>query len=105
MMKIYAIIILLCLNPIIIAAPGFQIQDKIEHNISQDEINLPTQFSWQDIDGIDFTTPIRDQSPYPSCETFAITAALETMVQYKVGFPFGCDLSETHLFFSGGACN
>jgi len=101
-MKIYAIIILLCLNPIIIAAPGFQIQDKIGNSISLDEINLPTQFSWQDIDGIDFTTPIRDQSPYPSCETFAITAALETMIQYKVGFPFGCDLSEAHLYFYSG---
>ena len=28
------------------------------------------------------------------------------MVQYKVGFPFGCDLSEAHLFFwSGGNIN
>jgi parallel beta-helix repeat protein len=64
--------------------------------------SLPSSFSWRDIDGIDFTTPIRDQSPFPSCETFAITAAIETMVQYQVGFPFNCDLSEAHLYFYSG---
>jgi len=32
----------------------------------------------------------------------AIVAAIETMVQYKVGYPFGCDLSEAHLFFFSG---
>ena len=68
--------------------------------------SLPSYFSWRDIDGVDFTTPIRDQSPYPSCGTFAIVGALETMVQYKVGYPFGCDLSEAHLFFySNGTTN
>jgi parallel beta-helix repeat protein len=67
---------------------------------------LPSSFSWRDINGVDFTTPIRNQIPYPSCETFALVAAVETMVQYKVGFPFNCDLSEAHLFFySGGVIN
>jgi len=65
--------------------------------------NLPPSFSWRDINGVDFTTPIKNQAPLMSCETFAFVAAVETMVQYKVGYPFGCDLSEAHLyFFSGG---
>jgi parallel beta-helix repeat protein len=65
--------------------------------------SLPSYFSWRDIDGVDFTTPIRNQIRYPSCESFALLGALETMVQYEVGYPFGCDLSEAHLyFFSGG---
>ena len=63
---------------------------------------LPSSFSWRDINGVDFTTPIRNQTPYPSCESFALTAAVETMVQYQVGFPFNCDLSEAHLFFFSG---
>jgi len=72
-----------------------QIIDKLE--------TLPSSFNWRDINGTDFTTDIRNQAPYPSCETFAILAAVETMVQYKIGYPFGCDLSEAHLFFwSGG---
>jgi len=67
------------------------------------DTELPSNFSWRDIDGVDYTTSIRNQAPWPSCETFALVAAVETMVQYKVGYPFGCDLSEAHLyFFSGG---
>ncbi len=68
-------------------------------DIEQIDNGLPSYFSWRDIDGVDFTTPIRNQGPIPSCETFAIVGALETMVQIKVGYPFGCDLSEAHLFF------
>jgi len=77
------------------------IEEKIVKNNIETE--LPSYFSWNDIDGEDFTTPVRAQQPYASCETFAYVAALETMVQWKVGYPFGCDLSEAHLYFwSGG---
>jgi parallel beta-helix repeat protein len=69
-------------------------------NLNPDD--LPSYFSWRDIEGTDFVTPIRDQSPFHSCETFALVGALETMVQYEVGYPFGCDLSEAHLFFYSG---
>ena len=71
------------------------------HSIGETLV-LPSSFSWRDIHGVDFTTPIRNQAPYPSCESFALVAAVETMVQYQVGFPFGCDLSEAHLFFYSG---
>jgi parallel beta-helix repeat protein len=78
----------------------YQTNSNLIEDITYD---LPAYFSWRDIDGIDFTTPIRNQAPFHSCETFAIVGALETMVQYQVGYPFGCDLSEAHLyFFSGG---
>jgi len=67
--------------------------------------HLPSYFSWRDINGIDYTTPVKNQEPCPSCEAYALVAILETLVQYKVGYPFGCDLSEAHLFFcSGGTC-
>lgn len=76
-------------------------EEKIIKNV--ESTDLPSSFSWRDIDGVDFTTPIRSQIPYASCETFAFVAAVETMVQIKVGYPFGCDLSEAHLYFwSGG---
>jgi parallel beta-helix repeat protein len=64
--------------------------------------NLPSSFSWRDVNGTDFTTPVRNQAPYPSCETFALTAAVETMVQIEANYSFGCDLSEAHLFFHSG---
>lgn len=75
---------------------------KQEKRNSLETLVLPSSFSWRDINGTDFTTPIRNQNPYPSCETFALVAAVETMVQYNVGYPFGCDLSEAHLFFYSG---
>jgi parallel beta-helix repeat protein len=73
-----------------------------EKRNAEETLVLPSSFSWRDINGVDFTTPIRNQTPYPSCESFALVAAIETMVQYKVGFPFNCDLSEAHLFFFSG---
>ena len=83
-------------------ALAINIETSNEKQISN-STDLPNYFSWRDINGIDFTTPIRMQQPYASCETFAFTAAIEVMVQWKVGYPFGCDLSEAHLYFwSGG---
>jgi len=76
--------------------------DRQEKRNAEETLVLPSSFSWRDINGVDFTTPIRNQIPYPSCESFALVAAIETMVQYKVGFPFNCDLSEAHLFFFSG---
>ena len=78
----------------------------MEYSLTLPATTLPSYFSWRDINGVDFTTPIRNQAPFASCETFAIVAAVETMVQYSVGYPFGCDLSEAHLYFySGGNLN
>ena len=73
-----------------------------EQGFSKETFVLPPSYSWRDVNGVDFTTPIRNQSPFPSCESFALVATVETMVQYKVGFPFNCDLSEAHLFFFSG---
>jgi parallel beta-helix repeat protein len=73
-----------------------------EQGFSKETFVLPPSYSWRDVNGVDFTTPIRNQSPFPSCESFALVAAVETMVQYKAGFSFNCDLSEAHLFFFSG---
>ena len=70
-----------------------------------EQTELPSYFSWRNINNTDYTTPIKNQAQCPSCEAYAIVGALETMVQYEVGYPFGCDLSEMHLFLcSGGTC-
>ena len=66
------------------------------------QTSLPSSFSWRDIDGIDYTTPIKDQSPAPTCETYALCAALETIMQYETGELYVPDLSETHLYFYAG---
>lgn len=63
---------------------------------------LPSAFSWRDINGTDYTTPIKDQSPAPTCEAFALCAALETKMQYQLKELYTPDLSENHLYFYPG---
>ncbi len=51
------------------------------------------------------TTSVKDQHPCSSCEAFAMVSIIETLVQYEVGYPFDCDLSEALLFFmNNGNC-
>jgi len=100
MKKIVLFIIALFIIPPIAlsASPGF-----IQEN--KPTMILPPAFSWRNINGTDFTTSIKNQAPAPTCEAYALVAALDTIVQYKVGYPFDCDLSEAHLFFyPGGTC-
>jgi len=66
------------------------------------EKSLPESFTWQDIEGIDYTTEIKDQSPAPTCEAYALCAALETIMQYQKNETYNPDLSETHLYFYAG---
>jgi parallel beta-helix repeat protein len=104
--SISSILIILLILSIISTSINAELAINSENNntlIIDRHNTLPSSFNWRDINGTDFTTDIRSQAPYPSCETFAFLAAAETMVQIKVGYPFGCDLSEAHLFFwSGG---
>jgi len=66
------------------------------------ESTLPTTFSWTDIDGVNYVTPIKDQSPAPTCEAYALCAAIETLMQYETKTLFNPDLSEAHLYFYAG---
>ncbi|MCX6667906.1 MAG: hypothetical protein NTV74_06715 [Euryarchaeota archaeon] len=73
--------------------------------ININELNSGS-FSWRDINGTDFTTPVKNQEFCKSDASFALIACLETKVQYEIGYPFYCDLSEAHLFFNcNGTCD
>ena len=74
--------------------------EKLEY--AGEQCDLPPYFSWQDINGTDYTTPIKDQSPAPTCEAYALCASLETQMQYQMGELYGPDISETHLYFYAG---
>jgi len=64
--------------------------------------DLPPYFNWRDISGVDYTTPVKNQVPAPTCEAYALCASLETLMQYQIGYPYEPDLSETHLYFYAG---
>ena len=71
-------------------------------NTSIDKTDLPSSFTYRNIDGVDYTTPIKNQAPAPTCEAYALCAALETMMQYKTKEIYNPDISETHLYFYAG---
>lgn len=108
-MKKYIIKIYIC---ILVIATGFlpsiisvdepkYISDNLDKTGKfQSEIVLPSYFSWRDRNGIDFVTPIRDQSPLSSCETCSLVAAVESKILIKLNVSFNCDLSEAHLWFN-----
>jgi len=96
MKKISTILcIILLLSPIVSVSA-------LQNNIIEPNGMLPTTFSWRDINGTDYTTPIRDQSPAPTCEAFGLCAALETKMQYQLKELYNPDLSENHLYFYAG---
>ena len=75
------------------------LEKKYEKKVVND---LPSYFNWRDIDGIDYTTPVKNQVPAPTCEAYALCASLETLMQYQIGYLYEPDLSETHLYFYAG---
>jgi len=79
----------------------------IQNISSQKDTNLQNEslldsFSYRDIDGVDYTTPIKNQAPAPTCETYGLCASLETIMQYKLQELYEPDLSECHLYFYAG---
>lgn len=85
-----------------------EISEEIDDDSFNDNIitySLPERFDWRNVRGTDWTTSIKLQGNCGSCVAHATVAALETVVQIESDQPFGCDLSEAHLFFcSGGSC-
>jgi hypothetical protein len=78
------------------------IEKAISINKNNDTTNLPSYFCYRNINGKDYTTPIKNQAPAPTCEAYALVAALETIMQYQTGEIFTPDLSEAHLYFYAG---
>jgi len=95
---IFAIFILLSQISISTGKENILIQkETINENKS-----LPDSFSYRDINGIDYTTPVKNQAPAPTCETYALCASLETIMQYQLQELYEPDLSECHLYFYAG---
>lgn len=65
---------------------------------------LPERIDWTDIDGVDWTTPVKDQGQCGSCVAFGTLGALETLLKIRCYKDDDKDLdfSEAHLLWCGG---
>ena len=46
---------------------------------------LPEQHDWRNVEGYDFTGPVRDQKACGSCYAFAFTQSMESKLKVKYG--------------------
>jgi hypothetical protein len=67
---------------------------------------LPERWDWRDVEGVDWTTPVRDQGPCGSCVAFGTMGAFEARINIFSDSPGqDLDLSEQHIFSCGfGSC-
>jgi hypothetical protein len=93
------IIATLCLIAVVLPVSALNV---CGNDATVNTVDLPSHFSWRDVNGTDYTTPVRDQAPAPTCEAYALCAVLETEMQYKLKERYSPDLSENHLYFSAG---
>jgi len=65
---------------------------------------LPSKQDWRDVNGVDWTTPIKDQDGCGSCVAFGTIATLDALLRIRTfNDPNkAIDLSEARLLFCGG---
>jgi C1A family cysteine protease len=70
-------------------------------------VGLPDSIDWRNVNGADWTTPIKDQGGCGSCVAFGTAATLEALLKIRTynDASSNIDLSEAHLFYCGcGDC-
>ena len=71
-------------------------------------VGLPSKYDWRDVNGVNWTTPIKDQGGCGSCVAFGTLASLEALLRIKTYKDpnKSVDLSEAHLFYCNNRdCN
>jgi len=65
---------------------------------TQSLLDIPSEFSWADIDGVDWTTPAKNQGDCGSCWIFAALGAFESVIKIVQNEPdINPDLSEQYV--------
>jgi len=79
--------------------PKLQKGDLLQLEMVED---LPSEFDWRDVSGVNWTTPVKDQYPAGSCWAFSAVGQLESWWKIENSMPDSAiDLSEQFLV----ACN
>jgi len=67
----------------------------------------PARVDWRNVNGQDWTTPVRDQMECGSCVAFATLGAIESRLEIAENNPnLNPDLSEAQMYFcSGNSCS
>lgn len=86
-----------------------QLPDESEEYSTITLMDTPAEFSWKNYDGIDLTTPAKNQGRCGSCWAFAAMGAMESVINIKEGFKdIDIDLSEQYLLScipAAGSCS
>ncbi|MCZ7586040.1 MAG: C1 family peptidase [Deltaproteobacteria bacterium] len=79
-------------------------EDYVENTRSFDPpVDMPDHLDWRDVDGRDFSTPVKDQHPCGTCQTFCFAAAVEALIKITRDNEFIVpDLSEQHVYSCDG---
>eukprot|EP00833_Pecoramyces_ruminatium_P006649 jgi/Orpsp1_1/1180681/evm.model.c7180000074309.1 len=61
---------------------------------------FPSKFDLRDVDGMNFISPVKDQSPWGTCWTFGSMGAAEASAQYELWDEYGISPNDLLLDFS-----
>ncbi|MFX0126136.1 MAG: C1 family peptidase [Candidatus Hodarchaeota archaeon] len=82
---------------------------RVPNSFNINLVNTPEKFNWKNIDGKDWTTPVRNQGNCGSCWLFSAMGALESVINIKEGCAeLDPDLSEQYILSclpAAGSCN
>jgi hypothetical protein len=80
--------------------PPIDIERRKTNNASLSEliVDVPSEFSWKDLDGKDWTTPVQNQGHCGSCWLFAAMSVLESVINIREDCAdLNPDLSEQYV--------
>ena len=95
-----SVIIFLLLPCSIISSMGLDIKEieKPDNNLDINSNSFPEYWNWADRNGVDWTTPAKDQGRFPYCSTFCFISVFESMIKIRENCSeFNPDLSEQYV--------
>jgi len=95
-----SLVIFLLLPCSIISSMELDIKEikKSDSSININSNSFPGYWSWADRNGVDWTTPAKDQCRFPYCSTFCFISVFESMIKIRENCSeFNPDLSEQYV--------